>query len=388
MRARLRLWLWLLTAACARISAGQGNSSAAALPIRCVDDDLQPPTYGKLQARQANCSASRWLLVDGPGGGVGLGASFAEAAIAFRLALRTGRLFAMVRTEPRKNNFYLHACGLPSIFECDFEPYTACALPAVADAARMRPSEFRQGSEEGTLPDVVKLEWAPKKETEASRLGLSRQIFGGALAFEALPSSAAATLQYLVRPNAALAAHVRAALVASGAAEIDPERTISLPIRGSDKCGSESECPSFEDYMRICAEIRRGDPRVDTIIMTSEDAAYVAAAKAYGGGWRFVFNEHDVLQGTGGNIRSGYDTVLRGVAPEDVMRSMMASLYLQMRGSYLVLMCHSNFHRLLSHLALLGCSHAMAPQVVCVGKQVGLGISQDKFMNGRPQRAA
>jgi hypothetical protein len=52
---------------------------------------------------------------------------------------------------------------------------------------------------------------------------------------------------------------------------------VTRQVRGSDKCrrpGSndwETECLSFDTYMEFAERLRELDPRLDTIILTSED---------------------------------------------------------------------------------------------------------------------
>ena len=99
---------------------------------------------------------------------------------------------------------------------------------------------------------------------------------------------------------------------------------LSLPIRGSDKCGEEmlqrpgddgtyrpshyeSSCLPWSGYLEAIDSVLRYDATVETVLVTSEDIRYIrlarqhAAALARNGSrsLRFVFNERDVSPGSG-----------------------------------------------------------------------------------------
>jgi hypothetical protein len=100
-------------------------------------------------------------------------------------------------------------------------------------------------------------------------------------------------------------------------------RVLGLPIRGSDKCGDEmfdsgggkhrrsmyeSSCLPWSEYVEAIDSVRRYDPNVTTILVTSEDdVRYIQLAKAHASAlWRngsrsvrFVFNDADVSLGSG-----------------------------------------------------------------------------------------
>jgi hypothetical protein len=98
---------------------------------------------------------------------------------------------------------------------------------------------------------------------------------------------------------------------------------LSLPIRGSDKCGEEmmetggdgkhrhsmleSSCLPWSGYLDALNSVRQYDSNVNTVLVTSEDIRYInlakkhAAALARNGSrsFHFVFNERDVSPGSG-----------------------------------------------------------------------------------------
>ena len=93
----------------------------------------------------------------------------------------------------------------------------------------------------------------------------------------------------------------------------------------------ESECfTNLGPYMAMAEKIRELDPRVDTIILTSEDARYLddRANYAKDGRWRFILNPADTAKGTG---------TLSAMAAQnhtmhDIFLSMFTSLHLQVGG--------------------------------------------------------
>jgi len=98
---------------------------------------------------------------------------------------------------------------------------------------------------------------------------------------------------------------------------------LSLPIRGSDKCGEEllqtgddgtyrhslyeSSCLPWSGYLEAIDSVLRYDAKVETVLVTSEDIRYIRLAKQHAAALarngsrslRFVFNERDVSPGSG-----------------------------------------------------------------------------------------
>jgi len=139
--------------------------------------------------------------------------------------------------------------------------------------------------------------------------------------------------------------------------DFDPQRTIAMPIRGSDKCFQynsswwETWClDGFDKYMEIAEHIRKYDPKVDTIILTSEDDRFFKEVDRYtaDGRWRFIVNPYDDHPGTGAFHEA---SLLEGFTPERFQLSVMSTLHLLLNGKYLIYSSQSNFHRLLYALA-------------------------------------
>ncbi len=127
-------------------------------------------------------------------------------------------------------------------------------------------------------------------------------------------------------------------------------------------------CLSVEKYAGMVDMLRMENPRLDTIIVTSEERPYVAnftrlmerrrnpALNAEGlPVWRLVFNSVDVMQGAGdpGVLFKGYSSMSdehwngnnHGV--DEVFMSFYSTFLLLMRARYFVINCGSNYHTLL-----------------------------------------
>lgn len=82
----------------------------------------------------------------------------------------------------------------------------------------------------------------------------------------------AGLLLYTLRLNPVARKKMEAILADSLPCDFEPSQTISLPIRGSDKCrgpmhlgenSGESDCLEFDVYMQAAELIRENDPRVN-----------------------------------------------------------------------------------------------------------------------------
>ena len=190
---------------------------------------------------------------------------------------------------------------------------------------------------------------------------------------------AAAAYLYLLRLNQRTRERVEAWMKEIIPADMDPAHTIALPIRASDKCldeyriesgfgvsacvraccvawpcprrvawhlltynlmhrtapQGESSCPNFKEYMEVAEMVREQDPRVDTVLLSSEDARFVEARHNYTAPhsrtgqrqrpWRFVVNSKDVMQGSGDRRVKNNHTM------DDIFMSFYTTLQMQVR---------------------------------------------------------
>lgn len=157
-------------------------------------------------------------------------------------------------------------------------------------------------------------------------------------------------------------------------ADFKSAKSIGMPIRASDKCmghelqdgsaAGEMRCYDFNYYMKLAGELRETVRReegyeLDTIILTSEDPKIIEQSKRFartsdGHSWRFVYNAHDVLQGTGSSTTVTSSQVLkmqnRTISRWDVATSMFTSLMLQLQGRFLITHAKSSFLLLMGFL--------------------------------------
>ena len=91
----------------------------------------------------------------------------------------------------------------------------------------------------------------------------------------------------------------------------------------------ESECfPSLYRYMQLAEKIRKLDPKVDTVILTSDDPRYLEDRHNFtaDGRWRFILNPADVAKGTG-----TLSEIEKNHTLDDIFISMFTTIHLQVR---------------------------------------------------------
>ena len=141
-----------------------------------------------------------------------------------------------------------------------------------------------------------------------------------------------------------------------------PEESIGFPIRASDKCKGhemkhsakgEYKCVEFEEYMQVAYGIRKMDPSVNTIVLTSEDEDIIKSSKNFeiykGLAWRFVYNTVDVHQGTGSATALKKEKA-HGKGIMQVMQSALTSMHLQLRTKYIATVYTSSWLLLIQSL--------------------------------------
>ena len=125
-------------------------------------------------------------------------------------------------------------------------------------------------------------------------------------------SLVAAFLAYYLQPKPWLQKEIDRRLRRSLPADLDPDKTLGVPIRRSDKChghlleGSakgELDCPSLESYLVEVKRFTEFDPNINSVIITSEDSSatneFILLIKKELPQLRIITNVDDVQQGTG-----------------------------------------------------------------------------------------
>jgi hypothetical protein len=162
---------------------------------------------------------------------------------------------------------------------------------------------------------------------------------------------------------------------------LNPNQTIGLPIRASDKCESESECLPFHEYMNMTKQTffryqneilsTAGNTRanITNIIVTSEASQIHDAMMAYEKEQlselpfdaRFITNQYDLHQDTGNPTYTN-----KTMDMDEVMLSGISSLKAQLHARYLIGNCCSNFHNVLMDFLRGGCGAAKEQVARCM----------------------
>lgn len=199
-----------------------------------------------------------------------------------------------------------------------------------------------------------------------------------------------AAVFYSMRPNLSNARRLDIHMSKVFPAEFDPEFSLGLPVRASDKCLMESECLSFPQYMKLMGQVwtnnqgpiretanRRSLPEAVTnahIVLTTEaesifrDKAKFESdpqqRKSVPFDYQFVTNDEDVRQGTG--LPANFGKHVKNVTADDIMLSAVSSIQTQLMARFTVGNCCSNFHLLLFDFLRDGCGAARDNDAQCL----------------------
>ncbi|KAK3280410.1 hypothetical protein CYMTET_11749 [Cymbomonas tetramitiformis] len=307
------------------------------------------------------------------------------------LAMYTGRI--LLQTEHTSNHISSECVGKKN-WECYFLPLSRCSdssaarrAYAIADSEFHKQKGQQKGSDLEVLEDPVLL-----SSREGYRLpnGFHTytvrvdEAFGksgkGDLAFHAMKEAfrsqesrpnewTIAGSLYFLRMQPWLKEEVDQRLRMSLPDDHDARRTISMPVRGSDKCfghdvshsaGGEVDCEGmrFKDFMEVAEKLRTiedtDNRTVDTIILTSESAKTYEGWEQYTPRWRFVFNKGDVQQGTGsatGWENHAHSLGRTNVTILQVVISSMSTMHLQQRAKYFLGSVRSTWTMLIQAMA-------------------------------------
>ena len=184
-------------------------------------------------------------------------------------------------------------------------------------------------------------------------------------------------MNYILRPNLKAKKEINRIITKVVPADFNPESSIGLAIRASDKCARESQCMPFDDYMQLVRELaakrtlaRTGDNSTstnsslyDTLVLTSEAIEMMDARFNYTERkdfpFRIIANDEDVVQGAGrpgrywGTSRGNLD-----IRPDTVMLSSLVAIKLQMLSESTVLNLCSSFHKMIYGMLEVGGSRS------------------------------
>lgn len=290
-----------------------------------------------------------------------------------------GSLFAALYSERvmiiHPNKFHFSGCADDDTWTCYFLPVSNCTYEEHVVAVKNSTGSYLKNGDTNQMhrynTSIRVLEsdatWAPYQLYDRPNIPLKGvyQINHDRVG--------ASMLKYLLRLKEPIKDKIESILKDSLPCDFDPSRTISLPIRGSDKCETwgalwETRCLSFDLYMEFAEHLRDLDPKLDTIILTSEDPQYLQNRTTYEDRWRFVLNNYDISPGVGGPG----EVFKKNFTKDEIFLSFMSTLHLQMRGKYLILNCGSNYHTILRQLVDYGdCGVHRYPIVICMDDQYG-----------------
>lgn len=236
----------------------------------------------------------------------------------------------------------------PETRECYFEPLTSCKLSDVDPMNTSNSSAFLKDSSDEYDRSIRTLYSARKKWFRLTGQKYSWTGLGGGDIDHSTIFMLAATLAYYLRPNPYIREQIDKRLRQSLPADIDPDRSIGVPIRRSDKCyghtleGSargELDCPALDVYLNGVKQFVDFDPLVENVIVTSEDKAacdeFVELVKKELPQLRIILNVGDVQQGTGsGSMLEAY---VDQASNEDVVVSALTSMHMHLRARYFVI---------------------------------------------------
>jgi len=184
---------------------------------------------------------------------------------------------------------------------------------------------------------------------------------------------------YALRPRPSQAQRIDAYVLDSLPYDFNPQSTVGLPIRATDKCDEESECLTFAQHMQVVqAEWGKlqhdNTPRIaelpPTIIFTTESKDMVRQQVNYEFQLQqqqkrqrakqpnknltttlFVTNKHDVLPDTGyPDYKKGKPPSSAALQADDVLLQALTSLKLQLYASRLtVANCCSNWAKTIQY---------------------------------------
>jgi hypothetical protein len=260
----------------------------------------------------------------------------------------------------------------PETRDCYFEPLTSCKLsdvdsllPPSRKAAELENANDEYHRSIRTLYSAQK-HWFRQTNQKYSWTGLT----GGDSDHSEIYMVAAA-LAYYLRPNPQLRDEIDKRLRRSLPVDIDPDRTIGVPIRRSDKCfghtieGSakgELHCPDLEVYLNRVKQFLDFDPLIENVIVTSEDKSacddFVVLLKKELPQLRVIQNLGDVQQGTGSG--SKLEAYVEAASNVDVIASALTSMHMHLRARYFVITSLSTWT---STIAVIARVYGFASQV-------------------------
>ncbi|GKY98095.1 hypothetical protein MPSEU_000767300 [Mayamaea pseudoterrestris] len=183
-----------------------------------------------------------------------------------------------------------------------------------------------------------------------------------------------ALVVYAMRPRRDKARQMKELLNSLKATNaIDPQFSMGLPVRASDKCEGESECLSFQEHIQATHLVwdkfsqfqQRPSSITPSLLFTTESTAMVREQRNFSDShpnftFRIASNIHDVTPDSGLSTQ-----VSSNISRDDSLLSAITTLQFQLLARVTLANCCSNFHILLGDLLSAGCGAAPVNDFQC-----------------------
>jgi len=382
------------------------DANEESLCLTTFDTVVSPLLHGP--QHPMDCSSSKFMVVywfD-----MGFGAAIMSAVAAFRVAQHQNRVF-LIHAEWGSGFFASVAnsslCpnqNAPDAWECYFQPISSCTMEdAIKRAGVKTPAELKLKRNLAywsfgfklaanahdklfNAPVVFVDMYLPWMSKQSRTVRERMRPWGKIMSNKNDDLFLGTAMRYIIRLNAATLEQFRPAIQkeVSKLTKNAVFKTISLPIRGADKCGTpvladgtlgksrfESACLTFKTYMNAVESIREFGVGINTVIITSEDARYIKAAKSHqetliasGGSLKLVFNELDEQQGDSRWVALSKTSH----SHSRIIFSMWSTLELQMHAIYYIMNCNSHWHQFIRAIRVGGCGYSQ-PIFFCLDQQ-------------------
>lgn len=294
---------------------------------------------------------------------IGFAASLAQLINLFCAGLSSGRV-VYIFNHRRGNN--LVACSRKDL-QCNFLPDTPCvlSLPDWENRTKIDGEQFKALVENGTINENLDRKKILQFDSPNSISGFStsnlqekvvdlvKKIFHEQSSFDLEEVYDEIRYQkwliptviwgYMLRPNLRTKSIIDSS-VQNITKKLNPESTMGLAIRASDKCLRESRCMAFYHYMELMEKLSwkrsraknktsienlpRSRNLYDTIILTTEDKTIKTAYKNFTAQnetfpFKIIMNEQDPMQGHGSSKHFREKT-------EEVLISSLVAVRLQL----------------------------------------------------------